>query len=35
MDKGRPVVVDGMVDEWGAIRAWRKNEFVEKYGNKT
>ena len=34
MDKGRPVVVDGMVDEWGAIRAWRKNEFVEKYGNK-
>ena len=32
--QGKPVAVDGLIDEWSAIENWRRDGIVEKYGDK-
>lgn len=32
VEKGRPVIIDGAIDDWPAIHRWQKEAFLEQHG---
>ena len=29
--KGSPVIMDGLIDDWGATKSWRKDNLIKRF----